>query len=147
MCVFLENLCAHICARILNFCINYVLQDKQEVDDDLSVCMMNIIPKVNSLPSLLAISLMKMEIEIFQTVTWPHVDHLIKGSCLIASNTKSPPCLLWCRYIFCRWRYVFYLSREPTRPLRWDVMRIYGWELLPACHQPEKFSDYRHSDS
>ena len=33
---------------------------KQEVDDDLSVCAMNILPKVSSLPSLLAISLMKM---------------------------------------------------------------------------------------
>ena len=32
----------------------------------------------------------------------PHVGHLIKGSCLGASYTKSAPCLVWCRYIFCR---------------------------------------------
>ena len=38
------------------------LYQKQEVDDDLSVCVMNILPKVSSLPSLLAINLMKMEI-------------------------------------------------------------------------------------
>ena len=93
-------------------------------------------------------SKLKMEIEIFQTVTWPQVGHLIKGSCLGASNTMSAPCLLWwCRYVFCRWRYVFYLSRDPTRPLRWDVMRIYGWELLAACRHPEKFGDHRHYDS
>ena len=34
----------------------------QEVGDDLSVCVMNILPKVSSLPSLSAINLMKMEI-------------------------------------------------------------------------------------
>ena len=35
---------------------------KQEVGDDLSVCMMNILPKFSSLPILLAINLRKMEI-------------------------------------------------------------------------------------
>ena len=35
---------------------------KQEVGDDLSVCMMNILPKFSSLPNLLAINLRKMEI-------------------------------------------------------------------------------------
>ena len=80
-----------------------------------------------------------MQILIIQTVTWPHVGHLIKGTRLKASNTKSAPCLLWCWYIFYRWRYVLYLSSDPTRPLCWDVMCIYGWELLAACHHPEKF--------
>ena len=120
---------------------------EQEVGDDLSICTMNILPKVSSRPSLLVITLMKMKIQIFQTVTWPHVDHLIKGSCLGASNTMSAPCLLWCRYIFYRWRYVFYLSRDPARPLHLDVMRIYGWELLATCHHPYKFGDHRHSHS
>ena len=32
---------------------------------------------------------------------------MIKGSCLGASNTMSAPWLLWCWYIFCRWRYIF----------------------------------------
>ena len=31
---------------------------------------------------------------------------------------------MWCQYIFCRWRYAFYLPRDPTRPLHWDVMHI-----------------------
>ena len=35
---------------------------KQEVGDDLSVCVLDIPPKVSNLPSLLAINLMKMEI-------------------------------------------------------------------------------------
>ena len=35
---------------------------KREVDDDLSVCMLNILPKVRSLPNLLAIDLVKVEI-------------------------------------------------------------------------------------
>ena len=77
----------------------------------------------------------------------PHVGHLIKASCLGASYTKSAPCLVWYRYSFCRLRYVFYLSRDPTKPLRWDVMHIHGWELLAACHHSEKFGDHRHSDS
>ena len=120
---------------------------KQEFDDDLSVYLMNILPKVSSLPNLLAINFMKMEIQIVQTVTWPHVGHLIKGSCLGASNTMSAPCQLWCRYIFWWWRHVFCLSRDPTSPFCWDVIRIYGWELLVTCHHTEKFGGHKHSDS
>ena len=44
-------------------------EKEQELGDDLSVCIMNILPKVSSLPSLLAINLTKMEIKKFQTVT------------------------------------------------------------------------------
>ena len=76
---------------------------EQEVSDDLSTCMMNILHKVSSLPSSLAINLMKIEIQTFQAVTWSHLGHLIKGSCLGASETMSAPS----QYIFCRWRYVF----------------------------------------
>ena len=35
---------------------------EEEAGDDLSVCVMNILPKVSRPPSLLAINLMKMEI-------------------------------------------------------------------------------------
>ena len=44
-----------------------------------------------------------------------HVGHLIKGSYLGASYTKSAPCLVWCRYVFCWLRYVFYLSSDLTK--------------------------------
>ena len=40
---------------------------EQEVCDDLSVFMLNIFPKVSSLPTLLAINLVKVEGKIFQT--------------------------------------------------------------------------------
>ena len=109
--------------------------------------MLNIFPKVSSLPNLLALNFVKVEIWIFQTVTWCHVGHLIKGSCLRTSYTKLGPCLVWYQYISCRQRYVFYLSHDPITPLRWDVMLISWWELLAACHNPEKFGDHRHSNS
>ena len=38
---------------------------EQEVGDNLSVCVLNILPKVSSLPNLLAINLVKVEIYIF----------------------------------------------------------------------------------
>ena len=37
-------------------------EKKQEVGDDFSVCVLYILPKVSSLPSLLTINLMKIEI-------------------------------------------------------------------------------------
>ena len=43
--------------------------------------------------------------------------------------------------------YVFYLSRDPTRPIYRDVTHIYGRELLAACHHPEQFAEHRYSDS
>ena len=79
------------------------------------------------------INLVKMENIYFSDR--PHVSHLIKGSCLRAFYNKSAPCLVWCRYIFCRLIYAFYLSRDPTKPFRWDVLHIHMWELFTACHQ------------
>ena len=70
------------------------------------VCMLNIVPKVSSLPSLLPINLVKMEDIDFSNR--PHVGHLIKESCLGASE----PCLVWCWCIFCRLRYVFYVTPQ-----------------------------------
>ena len=99
---------------------------EQEVGDDLSICMMKILRKVSSLSSSLAINLMKIEIQIFQAVTWLHLGHLIKGSCLGAFETMSAPS----QYIFCRRRYVFYLSFDPTRQLRWDVMPMVTIDIL-----------------
>ena len=70
------------------------------------VCMLNIVPKVSSLPSLLPINLVKMENIDFSNRL--HVGHLIKESCLGASE----PCLVWCWCIFCRLRYVFYVTPQ-----------------------------------
>ena len=106
------------------------VQTQQQVGDHLSICVLNILPKFSSLCDLM----------------WPHVGLLIKGSCLGASYTKLVPSLVWSRYIFCRWRYVFYLSCDPTRSLRCHAY-IYAWELLTACRHLEKFGDHRHCDS
>ena len=57
---------------LINKCNQKVRQVKnkitQELGDDISVCVLNILPKVSSLPSLLAINLVKVEMQIFQTV-------------------------------------------------------------------------------
>ena len=68
---------------------------KRRSGDDFSICVLNIHSKASSLPNLLAIN---REIKILLTVTWSHVGHLIKGSCLGASYTKSAPSLMWCQY-------------------------------------------------
>ena len=52
------------------------IKTKQEIGDDLSTCVLNILPKVSSLPSLLAINRMKVENRFFKQscdlvlVTW-----------------------------------------------------------------------------
>ena len=84
--------------------------------------MLTILPKVSSLQSLLIVDLMKVEIQIFQTVTRADVGHFIKGSCLEAPYTKPTPCLAWSPYIFCRCRYIFHLLCDPTRPFYGCVM-------------------------
>ena len=43
--------------------------DKQEFGDDLSVCVLNLLPEVRTLPSLVTISLVRVEIQIFQIVS------------------------------------------------------------------------------
>ena len=63
-----------------------------------------------------------------------------------ASHCKSATCLVWCLWVFCRWRYVFNLSHDLTWPPHWESMRIYGWELLVLCHYADKPCDHRHCD-
>ena len=59
--------------------------------------MLNLPPKVHTLPSLVVMSLVKEEIEIFEIVTRPHAPHVIKGSSCFqvgASHSKLPPYLV-----------------------------------------------------
>ena len=121
--VFLQNPLVG-CFRVINKVIqtiqllsNVCYKKQQEVGDGLSVCVLNILPKVSSLLSLLAINVMKVEIQIFQTVMSPHVGHLIKGSSLGTAHTTLAPCLVWYRYTFCRQKYVFYFSGDLKRSL------------------------------
>ena len=73
--------------------------------------MLNIVPKVSSLPILLTINVVKMENIDFSNR--PHIGHLIKGSCLGAACTKSAPYLVWCQYIICRFWMHFICHMTP----------------------------------
>ena len=50
---------------------------EQEVGDDLSIYVLNLLPKVNNLPSLLARGLVKEEIQNFEIIMWFHATHVI----------------------------------------------------------------------
>lgn len=58
----------------------YKNKEKQEVSDDLSVCVLDFLPQVSTLPGLLAIILVTVEILNSQTATWFHISNVIKGS-------------------------------------------------------------------
>ena len=40
-----------------------------------------------------------------------------------------------------------YLSNDLTWTTHWGVMWVYGWELLVACHHPDKFCNHKYCDS
>ena len=75
-----------------------------------------------------------------QASHWSLDQRVLFGSLLHYVST------LPCQYTLCRVIYVFYLSCNPTKPLRWDVILIHMWELLTACNLPpsEKYGDHRH---
>ena len=50
--------------------------DFQEVSEDLSVCALNILPEVCTLPSLVARNLINVEIWFYQVVTWSRWGHI-----------------------------------------------------------------------
>ena len=67
----------HICIRIGVLSLNYLKQ----VGDHLSVCMLNLLSEVSTLPTLEAIKFVKKKILILQIATLPLVGHVIKQSC------------------------------------------------------------------
>lgn len=90
------------------------------------------------------------ETSIFPIFIWPYVCYVIKwlhgfnnGSLLL-----SAPCLVWCLWLFYRWRYnVCNFQYDLTWSPHCGVMLIYGWELLSICHHPDKSCDHKHCDS
>ena len=63
------------------------------------------------------------------------------------SHVKWAPWLVWCPWVFCKWRYnVFNLLHDLTRPLHWGVLQIHGWELLVLHYYPDRYGDQRHCD-
>ena len=64
----------------------------------------------------------------FALVMWSN-DHV--ALMLVAYYGESVPCLVWCTWALCRWRYnVFNLSQGLTRPPYWRVKQILGWNFL-----------------
>ena len=56
-------------------------EKKQELGEDLSIVCWTSSHKLARYTGFLAIGLVKLEIKIFQFVTWSHVSHMIKGLC------------------------------------------------------------------
>ena len=56
-----------------------MLRIEWEFSNNLSFSMLNLLQKVSTLPSLVTISLVKIEIKNFQFVIWPYFDNVIKG--------------------------------------------------------------------
>ena len=98
---------------------NPIKELKQEVGDDLSVGVLNILPKINSLPSLLHINLVKVEI-------WSCDLMLVKGLCLGASCVVSIH------------------SLQVDICILFVTVKI---SLIYMSDHPEKFGDHRHSDN
>ena len=89
------------------------------VENGLSVCVLNPLPQVSTLPSLLTISLLIVDIKIFKL-------------------SRDLTCITWSMdhaHVRCRWSCnVFNLSCDLTEPLHWGAMRIYWLKLLAVCH-------------
>ena len=71
---------------------------RKEVGDDLGICALNLLPEVYTLPSLVVINLVKVEIWLFKFVTWHHVTTYIKTYVTLwveAPHGKSPTCHVW----------------------------------------------------
>ena len=66
----------------------YSQKYKQQVCHDLSLCVLSLLVEVSVLPSLEAISFVKVEILIFQTVKWTPVGHVIKGLCGLSQGSE-----------------------------------------------------------
>ena len=60
---------------------------KQEVGDDLSVCILSLLSEVNTLPSLVAISPVKVEKQFFQFVTRSKIHITLRMG---SSHVRSP---------------------------------------------------------
>ena len=70
---------------------------KPAVTDDLSVCVLDLLREVSTYPSLVAMILLALVIQIFQIATWPHIGHVVKESCgFRVRATPVSPSLVWC---------------------------------------------------
>ena len=84
-----EQLTKHLQKTFASLLQNRVKEKRkkwQELGDNVSSHMVNLILKASILPGLVVISLAKAEIQIFQFVMWPHVglfdQRIFKGGSL-----------------------------------------------------------------
>ena len=75
---FKKHVNQNLIVLISNTIIKY--EAKKEIDDDLSNCVVKLLPELSTLSSVVAISIAKVEILIFEIATWTHIGHLIKKS-------------------------------------------------------------------
>ena len=102
--------------------------------------MLNLLPEVSTLPTVVAIKTCESG-----DITWSK-DHV--GFIIRAPHDKLASCLMWCPWVFCKWRYnVFKLPCDLTKPAHWGIMWIHGCELLAVCHHPDKFGGHKNCDS
>ena len=64
-------------------------KEEQKNGNYLEICVLNLLPKVTVVPSLVATSLVKVEISFFQFVTWTQVSHVTKNSFYVKGNSLS----------------------------------------------------------
>ena len=134
----------------LKFYVRYLIKVLPRCS--LQVTKENLLPEVSILPSLVGISPVKVEIQFFYKlprdltlVTWSKNFVALRVG---ASHSKSAPSLVWCPWIFYKWKCnLFYLPRGLTRPPHRGVIRIYWWGLPAVCYDPDKFGDHRYCDS
>ena len=74
---------------------------------------MNLLPEVSTLPSLVGISPVKVEIQFFYKlprdltlVTWSKNFVALRVG---ASHSKSAPSLVWCPWIFYKWKLIYFI--------------------------------------
>ena len=58
-------------------------EKEQKIGGNLSIYVLKLLPKVSTLPNLVAISIAKVEILVFYIVAWRQIGHLIKESVVI----------------------------------------------------------------
>ena len=92
---FLESIINHTEKYWITMALDLVLAESHATKSwwRLSAFAMKLLPEVSTLPSLVAISLVKMKIYIFQIVTGTHVGHMINISQHPARFSDSRHCV------------------------------------------------------
>ena len=85
----LANNLWNIGKKLLESIQKHYREERQEVGDKLSFLGLKLLPEVSTLPSLVALSIVKLEQKTVQNTMWSYIGHLIKGSCDIKGGSLS----------------------------------------------------------